>query len=61
MTIIEQRLSMSDFLPAGQYARFNFGEFLRGNPLERAQVYQILAGIGAITPEEIRREEDMIR
>ena len=61
MTVIEQRLSQSDFLPAGQYARFNFGEFLRGNPLERAQVYQILSGIGAITPEEIRREEDMIR
>jgi hypothetical protein len=34
---------------------------LRGNPLERAQVYQILSGIGAITPDEIRREEDMIR
>ena len=60
MTVIEQRLSQSDFLPAGQYARFNFSEFLRGNPLERAQVYQILSGIGAITADEIRREEDMI-
>lgn len=60
MTVIEQRLSQSDFLPSGQYARYNFTEFLRGNPLERAQVYQILSGIGAITPDEIRREEDMI-
>jgi HK97 family phage portal protein len=61
MTVIEQRLSQSDFLPQGQYARYNFTDFLRGNPLERAQVYQILSGIGAITPEEIRKEEDMIR
>lgn len=60
MTVIEQRLSQSDFLPSGQYARYDFSQFLRGNPLERAQVYQILAGIGAITPEEIRRQEDMI-
>lgn len=60
MTVIEQRLSQNDFLPSGQYARFNFTEFLRGNPLERAQVYQILNGIGAITAEEIRQEEDMI-
>jgi HK97 family phage portal protein len=60
MTVIEQRLSQSDFLPSGQFARYNFAEFLRGNPLERAQVYQILSGIGAITADEIRQEEDMI-
>lgn len=60
MTIIEQRLSQSDFLPSGQYARYDLDDFLRGNPLERAQVYQILNGIGAMTIDEIREEEDMI-
>ena len=60
MTVIEQRLSQNDFLPSGQYARYDLDDFLRGNPLERAQVYQILNGIGAMTIDEIREEEDMI-
>lgn len=60
MTIIEQRLSQNDFLPSGQYARYDLDDFLRGNPLERAQVYQILNQIGAMTIDEIREEEDMI-
>ena len=60
MTVIEQRLSQNDFLPSGQYARYDLDDFLRGNPLERAQVYQILNGIGAMSIDEIREEEDMI-
>lgn len=60
MTVIEQRLSQNDFLPSGQYARYDLDDFLRGNPLERAQVYQILSQIGAMTIDEIREEEDMI-
>jgi hypothetical protein len=40
--------------------RFDLDDFLRGNPLERAQVYEILNRIGAMTIEEIREEEDII-
>lgn len=60
MTVIEQRLSQSDFLPSGQYARYDLDDFLRGNPLERAQVYEILNRIGVMTVDEIRAEEDLI-
>lgn len=59
LTLVEQRLSMTDFTPASQYCRYDLDDFLRGNPLERAQVYQILTGIGAMTPEEVREEEDI--
>ena len=66
MTVIEQRMSQSDFLPSSQYARYDLDDFLRGNPLERAQVYQILNGIQdaqgnpVMTIDEIREEEDLI-
>jgi HK97 family phage portal protein len=58
---IEQRLSMPDFVPAGNFVRFSLDEFLRGNPLERAQVYQILNTIGAMSVDEIRKEEDLLK
>ena len=60
LTIIEQRLSLTDFTPASQYIRYDLDDFLRGNPYERAQVYQILNSIGAMSIEEIREEEDLI-
>jgi HK97 family phage portal protein len=60
LTAIEQRLNMSDITPAGQTVRFDMDDFLRGNPLERAQVYEILNRIGALSIEEIREEEDLI-
>ena len=60
LTIIEQRLSLTDFTPASQYVRYDLDDFLRGNPYERAQVYEILNRIGAMTIDEIREEEDMI-
>lgn len=60
MTVIEQRLSLTDFTPASQFVRFSLDDFLRGNPYERAQVYEILNRIGAMTVEEIRSEEDLI-
>ena len=58
---IEQRLSQPDFVPAGNYVRFSLDEFLRGNPLERAQVYEILNRIGAMSVDEIREEEDLLK
>jgi HK97 family phage portal protein len=60
LTIIEERLSLTDFTPASQYVRFDLDDFLRGNAYERAQVYEILNRIGAMSIDEIRQEEDMI-
>jgi HK97 family phage portal protein len=60
LVAIEQRLSMPDFVPAGNEVRFKFDDFLRGNPLERAQVYEILNRIGAMSVEQIQEEEDLI-
>ena len=61
LTSIEQRLSMPDFVAAGVENRFDLDDFLRGNPLERAQVYQILNSIGAMSVEQIQEEEDLIK
>jgi HK97 family phage portal protein len=60
LTAIEQRLSMPDFVGAGNEIRYDLDDFLRGNPLERAQVYEILNRIGAMSVAEIREEEDML-
>ena len=66
MSAIEQRLSFADFTPLGQEVRFDLDDFLRGNPVERAQVYKMLneirdaAGRPAMTIDEIREEEDML-
>lgn len=61
MTAIEQRLSMADFSSSLVETRFDLDDFLRGNPLERAQVYEILNRIGAMSVEQIQQEEDLIR
>lgn len=61
LTAIEKRLSMPDFVPQTTDVRFDLDDFLRGNPLERAQVYQILNSIGAMSVEQIQEEEDLIR
>jgi HK97 family phage portal protein len=60
MSIIEERLSFADFTPAGNAVKFDLDDFLRGNPMERAQMYEILNRIGAMSIEEIREEEDML-
>lgn len=60
LTAIEQRLSMADFVSSTTEIRFSLDDFLRGNALERAQVYQILNTIGAMSVEQIREEEDLI-
>jgi len=61
LTAIEQRLSMADFVPNGVEVRFDLDDFLRGSALERAQVYEILNRIGAMSIEQIQEEEDLIR
>lgn len=66
MSAIEQRMSFADFVSIGQEVKFDLDDFLRGNPKERAEVYQILnnirdeAGTPAMTIDEIREEEDML-
>jgi HK97 family phage portal protein len=60
MTSIEERLSMPDFTPSSQVARFDLDEYLRGSAIERAQVYEVLNRIGALSIEEIQRKEDLI-
>jgi HK97 family phage portal protein len=60
MTSIEERLSMPDFTPSSQVARFDLDVYLRGSAMERAQVYEILNRVGALSVEEIQRKEDMI-
>jgi HK97 family phage portal protein len=60
LTAIEQRLSMPDFCSQINEIRFSLDDFLRGDPLQRAQVYQILNQIGAMSIAQIQEEEDLI-
>jgi len=61
LTAIEQRLTMPDFTPYGTEIRFSVDDFLRGDALQRAQVYEILNRIGAMSIEQIQEEEDLIK
>jgi HK97 family phage portal protein len=62
LSAIEQTISQSGrFIPSGYDVRFDLDDFLRGSALERAQVYEILNRIGAMSVEQIREEEDLIR
>ena len=62
LSTIEQTITQSGrFIPSGYEVRFDLDDFLRGSPLERAQVYEILNRIGAMSVEQIREEEDLIR
>ena len=60
MTSKEERLSMPDFTPSSQVARFDLDVYLRGSAFERAQVYEILNRVGALSVDEIKRKEDLI-
>ena len=60
MSVIEQRMSFQDFTPQGNSVRFDLDDFLRGDPLMRAQMYEILNRIGAMSVDEIRAEEDLL-
>lgn len=65
---IESRLSLDDVsgrawsnqvTPRGTTVRFDLDAMLRGNPIERAQLYQILIPLGVLTVEEARAREDI--
>ena len=61
MNSIAGRLSMPDFTPSTQRVEFDLKAYLRGSEKERADIYKLLFDIGAITVDEIRRQEDMIQ
>jgi hypothetical protein len=65
---IESRLSMTDqqgnawtnqVTPRGDRIRFNLDGRLRGNPKDRADIYQILVPLGVMTKVEARAMEDL--
>jgi hypothetical protein len=51
---------MPDFISSTGEIRFSLDDFLRTDALQRAQVYEILNRMGAMSVEEIREEEDLI-
>jgi HK97 family phage portal protein len=61
LTAVEKRLSMNDVTVNGQYVEFDLDDFLRGDPLQRADVYSKLIPLGVLTVEEAREEEDLVR
>lgn len=67
MTSISERLSMPDFVPQSQSVKYDLSDYLRGSDLERAQIYKTLNSIvdangnPAITVDEIRQAEEMIK
>jgi HK97 family phage portal protein len=61
MTSISERLSMPDFTPSSQRVEFALEDYLRGSEAERVAIYKTLFDIGAISVEEIRQAEEMIK
>jgi len=57
---IEERLSMPDFCPSGQVVKFDLDTFLRGDIETRVKTYETLVGIGAMTPDEVRQQEEFL-
>jgi phage portal protein BeeE len=50
---------MDDITRPGISVRFALDQRLRGNPLERAELYEKLIAIGVLTVDEARRWEDL--
>jgi HK97 family phage prohead protease len=56
---IEDRLSMGDVTPRGQYVRFNIDGFLRTDTLARYDAYEKARALGLLTLNEMRALEDL--
>lgn len=58
---VQGRLSMADRngTPRGQEVKFSLHAFTRGEPLERAQRYNLLIPLGVMDAKEARLEEDL--
>ena len=59
LTALESHLSMSDVLPRGHTWRFEMDSMLRGNPMERSQLYHSLIPLGVLSVAEAREWEDL--
>ncbi len=59
MRAITDRLSMGDVTRRGHRVVFDLDDYMKANPTERWNVYQVAEGMGAMTVEEIRAEEGM--
>jgi HK97 family phage portal protein len=57
---VEERLSMPDFCPSGQILKFDLDTFLRADIEGRVKTYETLVGIGVMTPEEVRQQEEFL-
>lgn len=60
VSVIEQRLSMDDITPITQEVRFDFDEYLRGNPLEQIEVVKNLLELELIDQAEASAMLDLI-
>lgn len=58
MNAITERLSMPDVTPRGRYVVFDLDNFLKADPLTRAQTYEINMRTGVTTLNEARATED---
>jgi phage portal protein BeeE len=54
---IEQRLT--DLLPRGQYAKFNFDALLRPDTKSRYDAHKVALDAGFLTVDEVREIEDL--
>ena len=59
ITALEARLNMNSTTPRGHTIRFELDAMLRGNPMERSQLYASLVKYGIMTIEEARAWEDL--
>jgi phage head maturation protease len=57
MLAISQRLSMPDVTRRGYQVIFMLDEYLKANPTDRWNVYQVAKNMGALTVDEIRQKE----
>lgn len=57
--LVALEMQLTQYLPRGQYVKFNRNSMLRMNPLARAQVNQIMTTIGATFPNEVRDHDDL--
>jgi hypothetical protein len=55
---IEDRLSMTDVTPPGKSVHFDLDGFMKADSKTRWETYSIASGLGALTTEEIRKEEN---
>jgi phage portal protein BeeE len=59
MTLVEQRLSMGDITPRGHQIRFDTTLFLRGNPIELADLITKLVPLGVLSIDEAKQVLDL--